>query len=71
VQVGAYATESAAKTAVERVQRMGLRAFTERIKTDRGERIRVRVGPYVSREAAEVARSKLKAAGIDAAVIAP
>jgi DedD protein len=71
VQVGAYATESVAKAAVERVQAMGLRAFTERIKTERGERIRVRVGPYASREAAEVARSKLKSSGIEAAIIAP
>jgi DedD protein len=41
------------------------------VKTDRGDRVRVRVGPFPSREAAEQARASLKAAGIEAAVIAP
>jgi len=71
LQVGAFATESSANAAVGRVQAAGQRAFTERVKTERGERIRVRVGPFASREAAERARDTLKAAGIDAAMIAP
>lgn len=71
LQVGAFSAEGSANAAVGRVQAAGLRAFTERIKTERGERIRVRVGPFASREAAERARDTLKAAGIDAAMIAP
>ena len=71
LQVGAFSGEGGAAAAVDRVQALGLRAFTERIKTDRGERLRVRVGPFVSRESAEQARVKLKAAGVDAALIAP
>ena len=71
LQVGAFATEASAKTAVERVQSVGLTAFVEKIRTDRGDRMRVRVGPFPSRDAAEEARGRLKAAGIDAAVIAP
>jgi DedD protein len=71
LQVGAFATEGSANAAVGRVQAAGQRAFTERVKTERGERIRVRVGPFASREAAERARDTLKAAGIDAAMIAP
>jgi DedD protein len=71
LQVGAYANESGAATAVERVQSTGLRAFTEKIKTDRGNRVRVRVGPFTSRDAAEQARTQLQAAGVQAAMIAP
>jgi DedD protein len=71
LQVGAYANESGAATAVERVQATGLRAFTEKIKTDRGDRVRVRVGPFTSRDAAEQARTQLQAAGVQAAMIAP
>ena len=71
LQVGAFGAESSASAAVGRVQAAGLRAYTERVKTDRGERIRVRVGPFPSREAAERARQTLKAAGIEAAMIAP
>ena len=71
LQVGAYANESGAATAVERVQATGLRAFTEKIKTDRGDRVRVRVGPFTSRDAAEQARTQLQAAGVQAAMISP
>jgi DedD protein len=71
LQVGAFGGEAGASAAVERVQATGLRAFTEKVKTERGERVRVRVGPFPSRETAEQARGRLKAAGIEAAVIAP
>ena len=71
LQVGAYANESGAAIAVERVQATGLRAFTEKIKTDRGDRVRVRVGPFTSRDAAEQARTQLQAAGVQAAMITP
>ena len=71
LQVGAFATEAGARQAVDKVQSSGLTAFTEPIKTDRGQRVRVRVGPFPSREAAEQARERLKQAGIESALIAP
>ncbi|MFN7644344.1 MAG: SPOR domain-containing protein [Burkholderiales bacterium] len=71
LQVGAYANESGAAIAVERVQATGLRAFTEKIKTDRGDRVRVRVGPFTTRDAAEQARIQLQAAGVQSAMITP
>jgi len=71
IQVGAFSTESAATSALERIQSAGLRGYTERIKTDRGERIRVRAGPFPTRDAADQAREKLKATGLEAALIAP
>ncbi len=71
IQVGAFSSDSSASAALERIQGAGLRGFTEKIKTDRGERIRVRAGPFSTREAAEQAREKLKATGLEAALIAP
>ena len=71
LQVGAYSGEAGANAAVERLKGMGLKAYTERIKTDAGEKIRVRVGPFPTREAADQARSKLQASGVQAALIAP
>ena len=71
LQVGAFGGEAGANAAIDKVEAAGLRAFTEKIKTDRGDRVRVRVGPFPSRETAEQARTQLKAAGIEAAVIAP
>ncbi|RPH40461.1 MAG: hypothetical protein EHM87_22090 [Burkholderiales bacterium] len=71
LQVGAYANESGAATVVDRVKASGLPAFTEKIKTDRGDRVRVRVGPFSSRDAAEQARGQLQAAGVQSALISP
>jgi DedD protein len=71
LQVGAYANESGAAAVVDRVKANGLPAFTEKIKTDRGDRVRVRVGPFSSRDAAEQARGQLQAAGVQSALISP
>jgi DedD protein len=71
LQVGAYANETGAATVVDRVKANGLPAFTEKIKTDRGDRVRVRVGPFSSRDAAEQARGPLQAAGVQSALISP
>ncbi len=71
VQIGAFASDKGAKEQLARARKTGLKAYTERIKTPKGERIRVRVGPFKTREEAEKARARLKAAGIDSAIIAP
>jgi DedD protein len=71
LQVGAFSADAGANAAVERVRAAGQQAYTERVKTDSGVRVRVRLGPFTSREAAEQARASLKAAGIDAALVAP
>ena len=71
VQIGAFASDKGAKEQLARARKTGLKAYTERIETSKGTRIRVRVGPFKTREEAEKARVRLKAAGIDSAIIAP
>lgn len=71
LQAGAFASEKSAAEQQARVSRAGLKAYTEKISTSQGPRIRVRVGPFASREAAEKARTALKAAGVESALIAP
>lgn len=71
LQVGAFSTEKGANDQVEKLRQAGLRAYVERIKTGQGDRSRVRVGPFASRDAADKARAELKLLGIDSAVIAP
>ena len=71
VQIGAFASEKGAKEQAARAGKTGLKVYTERIKTSSGVRIRVRVGPFKTREQAEAARVKLRAAGIESAIIAP
>jgi DedD protein len=71
LQVGAFASEKGAAEQLERVRKIGLKGYTEKIRTPQGERIRVRVGPFATREAAEQARAKLRGIGIDPAPVAP
>jgi DedD protein len=71
VQIGAFGSTSGAQEQVKRAAAIGLKAFTEDVNTNSGKRIRVRVGPFPSKDAADQAREKLKAASIDSALIAP
>ena len=71
VQIGAFGSATGAQEQVKRAAAIGLKAFTEDVDTNSGKRIRVRVGPFSSKDAADQAREKLKAAGIDSALIAP
>ncbi len=71
VQIGAFASDKGAKEQLARARKTGLKAYTERIETSKGMRIRVRVGPFKTREEADKAKVRLKAAGIDSAIIAP
>jgi DedD protein len=71
VQIGAFGSATGAQEQVKRAAAIGLKAFTEDVDTNSGKRIRVRVGPFSSKDGADQAREKLKAAGIDSALIAP
>ena len=70
VQVGAYSNVKSARAAVDRVSRAGFTAYQETVKSGNADWIRVRVGPFGSREDAERAQQALKQAGVTAALIA-
>lgn len=69
VQVGAYADAGAARDVRQRVEKLGLKTYTQVVDTGEGKRIRVRIGPFDSRDEADKAMAKLKAAGLSAAVL--
>jgi DedD protein len=69
VQVGAFAEVSAARETRLKVEKLGLKTYTQVVETDAGKRIRVRVGPFASRDEADKAASKIKAAGLGSAVL--
>jgi DedD protein len=69
VQVGAYSDPGALRQARQRVERLGLQTYTQVVETAAGQRTRVRVGPYASREQADAAAAKVKAAGLPAAIL--
>jgi DedD protein len=68
VQVAAFADRYGARTLVAKLKKDGFPGYTETISTDKGTLHRVRVGPYASREVADAARAKLKAAGFSGVV---
>ena len=70
VQIGAYSNVQSAKTASDRATQLGLRPFQETVKTAQGDWIRVRIGPFTTRQDAERAQQDLKRAGVTAAIIA-
>lgn len=69
VQVGAFSTADAARGARERVEKVGLKTYTQEVDTAAGKRIRVRVGPYDARDAAEKAAAQLRQAGLPTAIL--
>ena len=60
VQLGAFSNAANAKALQRKLQENKFKAYTEVIKNSGGERTRVRVGPYDSREAAEKARQRMR-----------
>jgi DedD protein len=69
VQVGAYADAASARETRLKVEKLGLKTYTQVAETASGSRIRVRLGPYNSRDEAEKVLAKTKAAGIDGVVL--
>ena len=65
VPLGAYSNAANAKQVRERVAAAGYKTTSEKIKGPRGDQVRVRAGPFASREAAERAREKLKGLGLN------
>jgi len=70
VQVAALTDVDKAKALRGKIAESGLRAYTEVIRTAKGEVTRVRVGPFASREAAQKATEELKKLGLSG-VVAP
>ncbi len=70
VQIGAYSNVQSARSVLDRAVQVGLRPYQETVKTAQGDWIRVRVGPFASRQDAERAQQDLKRAGVTAAIIA-
>lgn len=69
VQVVALSDAAKAKQMQQAILKTGVKAYTEVVKTARGDVTRVRAGPYATREAAEKAQQKLKGAGFDGKVV--
>lgn len=68
IQVGAYSDVNKAKEIKSKLEAAGLSAFTQNVKSNGVDLIRVRVGPFASKNAAEQNTAKVKALGLSAIV---
>lgn len=69
VQVGAFSEAASARQVRQRVEKLGLKTYTQVVDTASGKRIRVRIGPYRDRDEADRAAARLKRAGLQPAVL--
>lgn len=71
VQVGAFAEVSTANDVRRKLESAGLKTYTQTVATSAGQRTRVRVGPFNSREEAARAAERTKALGLNGTVLSP
>lgn len=69
MQVGAFAEQARAQEVRQRLERAGLRTYTQVVNTPDGPRIRVRLGPFDSRAEAERAAEQVQQLGLPASIL--
>ncbi len=69
VQVGAFADTARSKEVRQKLERAGLKTYTQVVETKEGRRIRVRVGPFADRAQADRAVDKVKKLELPATVL--
>jgi DedD protein len=69
VQVGAYADLAKAKEARAKLESAGFKTYTQEIDTKAGKRIRVRVGPFATKEEADKTAAKIRTLNLQTSVL--
>jgi DedD protein len=69
VQVGAFADTTKAREARLKLEKAGLKTYTQVVDTKDGQRTRVRVGPFSNRAEAEKAATKIKSLGLPVTIL--
>jgi len=70
VQVGAFLDDAKVRETRAKVEKLGMKTYTQPVETPTGKRIRVRVGPYATKAEADKIATKIKADGLQAVVLA-
>lgn len=69
VQFGSFADAAGAREARMKVERLGIKTYLQTVEVGGEKRTRVRVGPFASRDDADLAAAKIKAAGLAAVIL--
>jgi DedD protein len=67
--VGAFADAAKAKEARNKLESAGIKTYTQEVDTKDGKRIRVRVGPFATKEEADKAAEKIRKLNLQTSVI--
>jgi DedD protein len=70
VQVGAFTDDAKVREARGKVEKLGLKTYTQQVDTPAGKRVRVRVGPFATKAEADKVMARIKAAGLQPGVLA-
>ena len=65
LQVAAVENKAKAEDMQEKLKKAGIKSYTQKIPTSAGDRIRIRVGPFVNKEEAEKMRARLRKLGLN------
>ena len=69
VQVGAYSDADKLREARQKLEKIGLKTYTQVLELAGAPRPRVRVGPFETRADADKAAARIKAAGLPVAIL--
>ena len=69
VQVGAYAEDAKVREVRAKLEKAGLKTYTQQAETKEGKRTRVRMGPYTNKAEAEKALAKAKSLQLQATLL--
>jgi DedD protein len=69
VQVGAYADLAKAREVRAKLESAGLKTYTQEVDTKDGKRIRVRVGPFATKEEADKTAEKIRKLNLQTSVL--
>ncbi|MDB5796055.1 MAG: hypothetical protein JWR25_2434 [Noviherbaspirillum sp.] len=69
IQVAALATKEKVQELQGKLKDAGIKSYTQKVATDAGERIRIRVGPFASKDEADKARAKIIKLGLSGTIV--
>lgn len=64
LQVAAVESKAKADDMQEKLKKAGIKSYSQKVSTNSGDRIRIRVGPFVNKEEAEKMRARLRKLGL-------
>lgn len=69
VQIGVFSDAANVKQQQQKLQEQGYKSYTEKLNTAKGEKIRLRAGPFATRADAETALAKIKDTGLPGMIV--